>query len=349
MKLDATLAVTYDDFRLDTDLVVQAGKVTAILGPNGAGKTTVMRALAGTLGHSAGRIRLGDRVLDDAAEGTFVPPEHRRVGLVHQDLLLFPHLTVLENVAFGPRSNGTARSEARVLAHRWLERVGLDDFARTRPGTLSGGQAQRVAMARALATQPDLLLLDEPLSALDPTTRAAMRRDLRAFLDEFEGVALVVTHDPLDALMLARDVVVLEEGRTTQVGPLDEVVARPRTGYVADLLGINLLRGVGQGRTITVGAGRVEVAEAVDGDAFATFPPRAVTLHSVEPVSSARNLWSVEVLEVELSGDRARIRLAGPIPLVAEATPAALTALDLHPGRRVWASVKATEVDVYPV
>jgi molybdate transport system ATP-binding protein len=349
MTLDAALAVEQGAFSLALELVVGPGEVTAILGPNGSGKTTTLRALAGTLGRPAGRIHLDGRALEEA-DGAFVPAEARNIGFVHQDLLLFPHLSAIDNVAFGLRARGAARKAARAEAVGWLDRVGLADVAAARPAALSGGQAQRVALARTLATRPGLLLLDEPLSALDPSTRTAMRRDLRSHLGDFAGPTVLVTHDPLDALTLATDIVVLEDGRPTQVGPLRDVVARPRTPYVADLLGTNLLRGTGVGTAIDVaGGGVVEVAEPVSGDVFATFPPRAVTLHAVEPRSTARNLWAVEVAEIELSGDRARVHLDGPISLVAEATPRALSELGLHPGAAIWASVKATEVDVYPM
>ncbi len=190
---------------------------------------------------------MGDRTLDEPATRTFVPPEDRRVAVVHQDFVLFPHLRVLDNVAFGPRSAGVPRRRADQVAREWLERMDLGDYALDRPASLSGGQAQRVALARALAADPEVLLLDEPLSALDVTTRATTRRDLRHHLDAFAGATVVVTHDPLDALLLAGRVAVLEAGRVTQAGSVAELTSHPRTRYVADLIGTNLLRGVADG------------------------------------------------------------------------------------------------------
>ncbi|QXC61115.1 ABC transporter ATP-binding protein [Aquihabitans sp. G128] len=350
MSLDARLEVRLGSLALDVDVQADAGTVLAVLGPNGAGKTTILRALAGLQPLAGGAIELAGRVLDDPQAGTFVAPEHRRVGFVHQDLLLFPHLSVLDNVAFGPRSNGTSKVASRAEARVWLERVGLEAYANERPKALSGGQAQRVALARALVGHPDLLLLDEPLSALDVGTRAATRRDLHRHLADFAGVTVVVTHDPLDALVLAQDVVVLEDGVASQSGALAEVTARPRSRYVADLLGTNLLRGEGRGHVVALDAegGAVEVAEAVDGPTFATISPSAVTLHLRAPEGSARNAWPATVTDLDLLGERVRVHLDGPVPLVAEITAASLAALALGPGSAVWATVKATEVATYP-
>lgn len=347
LGLDADLAVRLGPFTLDVALSVAPRSVTVVLGPNGAGKSTMLQCLSGAIGLAEGRIQLAGRVLDDPGQATFVPPERRRIALVHQDLLLFPHLSALDNIAFGPRQAGASRRVARQQATRWLARVDLADFADARPSTLSGGQAQRVALARALAVDPELLLLDEPFAALDVTTRAETRRDLRRHLDGFGGTTIVVTHDPLDALTLATGVVVLEAGRATQTGPLADVAARPRTAYVAELLGANLLAGHARGRDVQVGTATVEVAEPTAGPVFATFSPRAVALHLARPTTSARNLWPVEVTDVDLLGDRARVRLAGPVPLVAEVTPAAIAELALGPGATAWASVKATEIEVY--
>lgn len=349
MSLDAHLLLARGSLALDVALAAEPGTVTAVLGPNGAGKTTVLELLAGQLALHGGHLRLAGRVLDDPGAGTFVPPEHRRVGFVHQDLLLFPHLSVLDNVAFAARCAGASRSAARAAATPWLERVDLAAYAHERPSALSGGQAQRVALARALAAEPELLLLDEPLSALDAGTRRTTRRDLRHHLDGFAGTAVVVTHDPLDALTLAGRVVVLEQGTVTQAGPLAEVTARPRTRYVADLLGTNLLAGRAQGTTLTLdGGAALTLADQADGPTFALVAPSAVALHRSPPEGSPRNRWPVTVAAVDLLGERARVHLAGAVPLVAEITPVALVELDLRPGAEVWASVKATEITTYP-
>ena len=234
--LRARVDVTLGGFRLDVDVTGRAGRVTAVLGPNGAGKTTLLRCLAGELALDAGCIVLGGRVLDEPPS-TLVSARQRRLGVVHQDYLLFPHLTALENVAFGPRSTGLGRNRSRVLAAQWLARVGLAEFSHARPRELSGGQAQRVALARALASGPDALLLDEPLAALDAGTRPQLRLDLRRFLDGYPGPTVMVTHDPADALALADDVVVLEAGRVVQAGELAAVLDQPASGYLRDFLG----------------------------------------------------------------------------------------------------------------
>ncbi len=233
--LRARVDVTLGDFDLDIDLNARAGRVTAVLGPNGAGKTTLLRCIAGTVALDAGRIELDGTVLDEPPS-TLVAPQRRRIGEVHQDYLLFPHLSALENVAFGPRSAGLHRVAARAVARRWLARVGLADFAEARPRTLSGGQAQRVALARALACDPAVLLLDEPLAALDAGSRPQVRRDLARFLDEYAGVTILVTHDPADAFALADDVVVLERGRVVQAGELGDVMASASSAYLRDFV-----------------------------------------------------------------------------------------------------------------
>src|SRR5437879_375683 len=213
MSLLAQVRLTRGSLVLDLEVAAHEGEVVAVLGPNGAGKTSLLRALAGLLPLTEGRITLDGMVLEDPGATIFVPPEQRRVGMVFQDYLLFPHLSVLENVAFGLRSRGVRRAPARRAAAAWLERLGLRSVGDARPGTLSGGQQQRVALARALATDPRLLLLDEPLSALDVSIRAEVRRDLRRHLREFPGVNLLVTHDPLEAIALADRLSVIETGR----------------------------------------------------------------------------------------------------------------------------------------
>jgi molybdate transport system ATP-binding protein len=347
VSLDAHLQVTLDPFELDAAIQAEPGRVVALLGPNGAGKTTALRTLAGLQPLAAGFVSLDGDVLDAPADQTFVPPEARHVGTVHQDLLLFPHLDARDNVAFGLRTHGRSKAEARRIAQAQLDAIGLGDHARSRPRALSGGQAQRVALARALAVEPRLLLLDEPLTALDAAARGTTRRDLRRVLDGFDGVTLVVTHDPIDALTLADDVIVLEGGRVTQQGPLTEVTARPRTRHVADLLGVNLLRGEATGNEVVVAGTVVHLAERIDGPVFATVAPSAVAIHAAAPEGSARNRWPMTVTSIEPLGERMRVQLDGPIPLVAEITPAALVELRLVPGTAVWASVKATEVRAY--
>ncbi len=350
MSLSAAIDVTVGEFRLEVEIEAAAGETVAVLGPNGAGKSTILRCLAGLHGIDAGRIVLDDVVLDDPATGTFVSPQRRNVGVVFQDHLLFPSMSVRENVAFGLRSRGVARAEARARAGALLERVGLGDRASARPADLSGGQSQRVALARALATDPGLLLLDEPLAALDVTTRTAIRRELRRQFDPLVGcVRILVSHDPVDAFALAERVVIVEDGRVSQTGPLAEVAARPRTRYVADLVGVNLWSGEGDGTSVRLdGGAELVVADPASGPVFVVVHPRAVSLLHSEPSGSPRNTWRGRVTDVDLERDRARVGITGPIQITAEITSAAAVELDLRPGDDIWVSVKATETETYP-
>jgi molybdate transport system ATP-binding protein len=234
--LQAHLVVTRGQFHLDLELSAEAGEIVALLGPNGAGKTTALSALAGLVPLEAGRVVLGERVLEDPEAGVRLPPEQRRIGVVFSDALLFPHLTALENVAFGPRAGGVPRAEARRRARRLLDSLDAGDLAARRPGQLSRGQAQRVAIARALAVEPDLLVLDEPLSALDAAARPRVRVDLRSRLvDSPSRPCLLVTHDFADAVALADRVVVIEAGQSTQTGSPRALADRPKTEYVTRL------------------------------------------------------------------------------------------------------------------
>jgi molybdate transport system ATP-binding protein len=320
-----------------------------VVGPNGAGKTTLLRALAGLVPIDAGRVTLDDTVLDDTDAAVHVPPERRPVAVVFQDYLLFPHMNALDNVAYGLRARGARRSEARGLAREWLERVGAADHAARKPAALSGGQAQRVALARALATQPALLLLDEPLAAIDAAAKGQLRRELRAQLTKSTAVRVLVTHDPVDAIAIGDRLVVLEGGRITQQGTVPEVTARPRSPWVAALVGLNLYEGIAGGGAITLSDGfALSVADDLRGQAFALVHPRAVTLHRNRPEGSARNVWRGDAQALDFEGDRVRIEIGGSPSIVAELTPAAAADLHLREGGPVWVSVKATEVDVYP-
>ena len=391
-RLDALLRVDLGGFDLDAHLVADRG-VTALLGPNGSGKTTALKALAGLHALTSGHVRLEGRTWADQATGAHLPPEQRSVGMVLADPLLFPRLSLLDNVAYGPRSRGTRRPAARERASEELERVGLAELAGRRPSQVSQGQAQRAALARALATDPQLLLLDEPLSALDPQTRSATRADLAQRLRDYDGITVLVTHDALDALTLGDRLVFLEGGRVVQEGTPAEVIVRPRSPYVAGVVGLNLFRGalvqdtcathdtrarvVAHASRTSVdedaaerdrhqadaggwaldlgGGGRLVVADpppgAVAGEpVWATVAPETVALFTERPRTSARNLWPVRVVAVTVTGQRARVRLSG-IPgheIVAEVTLAAVTELRVTTGSTLWASVKATEVDVYP-
>jgi molybdate transport system ATP-binding protein len=347
--LRADVEVRLGSLALEAQLRVQPGEIVAVLGPNGAGKTTLLRALAGLVRPDRGTVSLDGTVFDDVARGIHLPPERRPIGVVFQDYLLFPHLSALENVAFGLRARGVRAADARRSAAGWLERFGLSNEIHAMPRALSGGQAQRVALARALAIDPRLLLLDEPLAALDASTRGELRRDLKRHLASFAGIRILITHDPLEAIALADRLVILEQGRVVQTGSPTEVTQHPRSRYVADLVGVNLLRGTATaGQVVLAGGARVQSADGVDGEVFAVIHPRAVALHRARPEGSPRNVWHGRASALDFQGDRVRVGVEGDMPIIAEVTPAAVRELDLAEGSEVWVSVKATEITVYP-
>ena len=350
MSLHASMHVRRDGgFALELPLSAEAGSTVALLGPNGAGKTTALRAMAGLQPLTAGRIELDGQVLDDVDGRVRVATERRPIAVVFQDYLLFRHLSALENVAFGLRARGVDRRAARRRAADWLARVGLAECAHARPGTLSGGQAQRVALARAMVTEPRLLLLDEPLAALDAGTRLTVRAELRRRLADYPGIAVLVTHDPLDAMVLADRLVVLEGGRVVQHGTPAEVAQHPRTDYVARLVGLNLYRGTADGTAVNLdGGGRLIIASPAVGEVLVAFAPTAVGLHTERPHGSPRNAWPVRVVTMEQHGSTTRLQLSGPPDVLADVTPAAVAELRLAPGTPLWAAVKATEIRTYP-
>lgn len=313
--------------RLDAVLTADAGDVVAVVGPNGAGKTTLVRCLAGLLPDA------GDLTVDGRSwSAPHVLPRDRRVGHVVQGRDLFPHLSARENVAFGLRARGVDRRTARARATTELERLGVGALADRRPHQLSGGQAQRVAIARALVTEPRLLLLDEPFTGLDVGVAATLRVELARHLATYDGVAVLVTHDAVDALTLGTRMVVLEDGRVAQTGTPAEVAAQPRTDHVARLVGLNLLA-------------------AADGASLLAFRPSAVTLSPTEPSGSARLRWAGQVSQLTPYGDGVRVGVRTPAgqDLIADVTAVAVAELLLRPGAPVWASTKETAVVRYPV
>jgi molybdate transport system ATP-binding protein len=337
--------VRLDARGLDVALDVGEGETVALLGPNGAGKSTVLDLVCGLLVPDAGTVALDGRVLtgDDA----WVPPHRRRVALLAQDPLLLPHLSARGNVAFAPRAQGVGRREASARAQALLDRLGVGDLADRRPSALSGGQAQRVAVARALAAEPRLLLLDEPLAALDVAVAPQVRGLLREVLQGRSAV--VVTHDPLDALALADRVVVLEGGRVVEDGPTRDVLARPRSEFAARVAGLDLLAGTVRGGAVHAADRVVEGVAAsplAEGrPAVAVFRPASVAVHRERPGGSPRNAWPAVVTELEPRGDLVRVR-AGDV--AADVTLAAVADLRLVPGDRVWLVVKASEVSLHP-
>ncbi|MEU4682144.1 ABC transporter permease [Streptomyces xinghaiensis] len=331
-------------------LGVPAGTTVAVVGPNGAGKTTLLRALLGLTPRArAEQLFLGDR------DVSALPPHRRGIAWVPQDGALFPHLPALANTAYGARAQGVGRADARREAQRWLDRLGVGGLAHRRPGELSGGQAQRVALARALAARPRLLLLDEPLAALDQTTRAAVRHTLRTHLAGFPGVCLIVTHDPVEAVSLAGRVLVLEEGRAVQYAAPPEVSRHPRSPWVARMLGRNAWPGTtaaadGAGAAGVLhldGGGRLVAADPLPpagSRVLAVVGPEAVSLHTRRPSGSPRNVWRGTVREIGAQGGRLRVLIDAEPDVVAEITPQAAADLALGEGSPVWVGVKATEV-----
>lgn len=353
VSLDFDGTVRRGGFELQARVQVAEGEVLGVIGPNGAGKTTLLRTLAGLTRLQDGRITLAGTVLDDAAADRFVPAEQRPVGLVFQNYRLFPHLNVRDNVAFAGRAQRLSRRDARGRAERWLERLDLTGLADRKPDQLSGGQAQRVALARALAAEPGLLLLDEPLAALDAETRVQVRAELSQHLAAFAGPTVVITHDPLEAMVLTDRLLVIEAGRVVQSGAPAEVATRPATQYVARLVGLNLYRGrAGAGnRVVLDGGGQLAAphGQPVAAAVLAAVAPGAITVHLSEPTdTSARNVWPGVVRGLELLADRVRLQVDAQPQALVDLTPAAVAELQLHPGRSVWLSAKATEVRVYP-
>ncbi|MFB7176301.1 ABC transporter permease [Streptomyces sp. NPDC056257] len=324
-------------------LTAEPGTTIAVVGENGAGKTTLLRALLGLTPRAHADLRLGD------ADVTALPPHKRQVAWVPQDGALFPHLSALANTAYGLRAHGVPRADARREAQAWLDRLGVGHLAQRRPAQLSGGQAQRVALARALAARPRLLLLDEPLAALDQTTRARVRHTLRTHLAGFGGVCLIVTHDPVEAVSLADRVLVLADGRTLQDAPPAEVTRHPRSPWVARMLGRNAWPGIASADGLALAeGGRLVVAEALPegAQALAIIAPEAVSVHRERPAGSPRNVWPGTVREITAVGSRLRVLIApaGAPDLVAEITPEAAAELGIVDGSEVWTSVKATEI-----
>ena len=349
MGLDADVVVTRGDRTIEVALQVADGETVALLGRNGAGKTTALEAIAGVAPLASGHVALGDRRIED------LPAEERGIGVSFQDAMLFPKLSVLENVALPLRARGTTKVEARARAAQLLGDLAPDVHLDAVPTTLSGGERQRVALARALVADPELLLLDEPFASVDAAAKPALRALLRATLESFSGPKVLVTHDPIEATTLADRLVLLEDGRVTQVGTPEQVRDRPATRYAAELVGTNLFTGTlepddpGAGRLRT-GDGELTVVwpDALPrqpiADVRATLSPSEIALHVERPEGSARNVFHGAIEEIAVTGGRARIRLRTSPALVAELTTGSVERLGLRPGGDVWASCKAVEV-----
>jgi molybdate transport system ATP-binding protein len=349
MSVDAKFATSRGTLNLDVDLCVQDGETLALVGPNGAGKTTVLHTLAGLHAINRGHVILDGDTMDEGPAGGFVPPEYRNVGVVFQDSLLFPHLRVIDNIAYGLASRGIKKRLARTVARVWLDRIGMAEYRNARPAELSGGQAQRVALARALAMKPRMLLLDEPLAAADATTRLELRRTLQAQLRAFGATCVMVAHEIADVIAIADRIAVLEEGRIVQCGTIEQLGQKPASQFVADLIGLNCFRGMCRGNVLTVGNGAtVTVSKHYDGAAIATVHPRALALYRQRPAGSPRNVFCAPVDAIEPALDCMRVRIGGKLPVVAEVTASAVSDLELDRGGEVWVVIKATEIRVAP-
>ena len=350
--LSVTAETEVGDLRIDVALEVAAGECLALAGPSGAGKTSVLRIAAGLLTPRAGRVVCGDRVWLDRAAGVDLPPEARRCGYVFQDYALFPTLSAWQNVGYGLPRRGR-----RERALELLERLGLEHRADARPRTLSGGERQRVALARALAPGPDVLLLDEPLSALDARTRASASRELAAVLHQAGVPALLVTHDFQEAALLGDRVGVIDGGRIVQTGSASELAAAPASPFVADFTGAVVLTGTaspgagGLTRVALDGGGEVNSPDAGEGAVAVTVFPWDIALAPPGAVDrgSARNHLDVAVVSVTAVGNRVRVGLAAPQPLTAELTEPAVERLHIEPGARLVASWKATATKLLPL
>ncbi|WP_369369840.1 sulfate/molybdate ABC transporter ATP-binding protein [Promicromonospora sp. Populi] len=342
---------TVVDRGVDLAFDVAPGETVALLGPNGAGKSTVLAVTAGLLRPDAGRVTLDGRALTLRGRGgrdVHVAPHDRQVALLAQEPLLFPHLSVLDNVAFGPRSRGVGRSASRTAAGHWLSEVGIESLAGRRPGQLSGGQAQRAAVARALAADPKLLLLDEPMAALDVAVTPALRQTLRRVLAD--RTVVLVTHDALDALLLADRVIVIDDGRIVDQGDSSEVLARPRSRFTAQIAGLNMVTGTWRDHAVLTTTGMRVSGQPSDplpneGDpVVAVFPPSAVSVFLDDPGGSPRNALEVTITHLEPYGGQIRVRTE---ELSADITAQAAAELNLAPGSRAFFVIKAAEIAVY--
>jgi molybdate transport system ATP-binding protein len=332
---------------LDVALEVAAGECLAVAGPSGAGKTSVLRVAAGLLRPERGVVEANGETWLHTVRGIDLPPEHRGCGYLFQEYALFPHLSAWRNVAYPLRR--LSRRERRERALALLERFGMGDLAEARPHTLSGGERQRVALARALARRPGVLLLDEPLAALDSRTRARAARELGAVLREVEVPALLVTHDFAEAAQLGDRVGVIDAGRVIQSGTPSELAAAPRSAFVADFTGAVVLTGTARpgpdGLTLVEldGGGAVASTDRAEGPVAVSVYPWEI---AIEPAGEARhgstqNRLGAEVLSVTTVGNRVRLGLAAPQPLAAEVTRASAETMELRAGARVTASWKA--------
>ena len=353
--LRARLASRRGEFALAAELSAEPGTTLVLVGPNGSGKSTVLRMLAGLDRPDSGEIHLDGETWGDTGRRLWLPAEQRSVGWLPQDLALFPHLSALDNVAFGLRARGTRGADTR--ARDALRSVGLERELDRRPAALSGGERQRVALARALVMEPKLLLLDEPLSSMDPSARASLRGLLRRVLAERGVTTVYVTHSPMEALALGGRLAVMHEGCIVQEGMPADLLHRPRSEATGAFIGTNFFRGTlgtrdGSGlAAIRTAAGTLLAADpGLDGEVFVAIDPREIVISRDPPAGSARNVFRGRVIEIAPEpprGERVRVALATEPPLVAEVTRKALEDLGVTEGSEVYAAFKATALEPY--
>jgi molybdenum ABC transporter ATP-binding protein len=337
-------------YELTVDLRVAPG-ITILLGPNGAGKSSLLRMLAGLNRPHSGEIRLGTRCLYDAAKKIDLPPDQRRIGMVFQDLALFPHLNVSENIGFGLKMRGISRNERRGHIFQLLEKLAIEPLAENSVATLSGGERQKVALARTLAIDPELLLLDEPTSALDPAARSEIRRWLHRVLTDLEIPTLLVTHDAEEVAYFRKRVAVMEQGKLVQQGSFHQLLREPASEFVARFVGVNYLPGEVQGQAEKQvfhsqgGSSFLAPFEKISpGPAFMTVFPWDIALYHELPEGSPRNRLHGRIQDVVILGDRVRVTLEEKDKLVAEISSRGYQALgEPQPGEHLWAIFKARE------
>jgi len=349
--INAIIVKSVRDFKLSIQLKIADGEVLVIVGPSGCGKTTTLDCLAGLTRPDQGSIDFGETVVFNADRNIHILPEKRQVGYVFQEYALFPHLTVHENVAYGLRARSVRSADLKAQVSEVLSRLHIESLALAYPDTLSGGERQRVALARAIAIKPHLLLLDEPMGALDAGTKHYVRRELKDFLSVLRATTILVTHDYEDALVLGDRILVMDQGKVVQCGTRQDLLFHPRSRFVADFTGVNYFEGKvkttgTQPREISIGKECIYAATEVEGEVTVSFFPSVVILSVEQPHSSARNVFYGPILEVVHLGDRLRLHLDTPLPLVAELTAKAFEALDLAEGKNVYAFFKATAIRV---
>lgn len=357
MSLDVGIRTHVGSFVLDATLTAHSGEVLAILGPNGSGKSTLLGTIAGHVRASEGRVELEGRLLEGrptaANQRVWLPPERRRVALLGQRAMLLPHLSALENVAFGPRAQGVPRATARACATSWLEEVGMGEYADRRPAQLSGGQQQRVALARALASEPDALLLDEPFTSLDTQTAGQARRLIAEQRDRVGVPMILVTHDPMDAVVLAARTLVLRDGRVEQQGTTADVLGHPQSQFAAAMAGVNLVAGTAEADAALrsedglLWTGRGD-SVPVGGAGTCVFAPGSVRIHRGEGLGAkpAANRWSGTVAMMDPAPGGIRLFTAEHPSIAVDCPSTTALALGIRPGVQLRFSIDADDISV---